>query len=134
MFLVDQKMFFDNPKSRALAVAAATALALVLPAAGAEPPAATVVATTTVVADLVRQVGGDRVAVDCLMGAGIDPHSYRPTPRDADRLAAADLVVASGLHLEGKLATLLERLGSSRPVAVVGDSLPTGELLAVGGG
>lgn len=93
-----------------------------------------VVATTTVVADLVRQVGGDRVSVECLMAPGIDPHSYRPTPRDADRLAAADLVVASGLHLEGKLATLLERLSGSRPVAMVGDSLPTGELLAVGGG
>ncbi len=93
-----------------------------------------VVATTTVVADLVRQVGGDRVAVECLMAPGIDPHSYKPTPRDADRLAGADLVVASGLHLEGKLVDLLERLGRSRPVTVVGDALPSSELIAVGGG
>jgi len=93
-----------------------------------------VVATTTVVADLVRQVGGDRVAVDCLMAAGIDPHSYKPTPRDADRLAGADLVVASGLHLEGKLTDLLERLGRSRPVVLVGDALPADDLIAVGGG
>lgn len=92
-----------------------------------------VVATTTVVADLVRQVGGDRVAVDCLMGAGIDPHSYKPTPRDADRLAGADLVVASGLHLEGKLTDLLERLSRRRPVVLVGDALPTADLIAVGG-
>lgn len=93
-----------------------------------------VVATTTVVADLVRQVGGDRVAVDCLMAPGIDPHSYKPTPRDADRLAGADLVVASGLHLEGKLTDLLERLGRSRPVVLVGDSLPEADLITVGGG
>ena len=72
----------------------------------AEEARPTVVATTTVVADLVRQVGGDRVAVDCLMAPGIDPHSYRPTPRDADRLASADLVVANGLQLEGKLAEI----------------------------
>jgi len=93
-----------------------------------------VVATTTVVADLVRQVGGDRVEVECLMAAGIDPHSYKPTPRDADLLAGADLVVASGLQLEGKLADLLERLGRRRPVTLVGDSLPKDDLIAVGGG
>ena len=90
-----------------------------------------VVATTTVVADLVRQVGGDRVAIDCLMAAGIDPHSYRATPRDADRLAAADLVVATGLHLEGKLADLLERLGRRVPVVAVADTLPKDRLLPV---
>jgi len=90
-----------------------------------------VVATTTVVADLVRQVGGDRVAIDCLMAAGIDPHSYRATPRDADRLAAADLVVASDLHLEGKLADLLERLGRKVPVVAVADTLPKDRLLPV---
>ena len=78
-----------------------------------------------------RQVGGDRVAIDCLMAAGIDPHSYRATPRDADRLAAADLVVASGLHLEGKLADLLERLGRRLPVVAVADTLPKDRLLPV---
>ena len=88
-----------------------------------------VVATTTVVADLVRQIGQDRVEVDCLMAPGIDPHSYKATPRDADRLAAADLVVASGLHLEGRLADLLERLGRQRPVVSVGDGLPRDRLL-----
>jgi len=99
----------------------------------AAPPAGRprVVATTTVVADLVRQVGGDRVAVDCLMAAGIDPHSYKATPRDADRLAAADLVVASGLHLEGKLADLLGRLGRKVPVVAVADTLPQDRLLPV---
>jgi manganese/zinc/iron transport system substrate-binding protein len=90
-----------------------------------------VVATTTIVADLVRQVGGDRVAVDCLMGPGIDPHSYRATPRDADRLARAKLIVASGLHLEGKLSELLARLGRRVPVTAVADTLPSEQLLPV---
>jgi manganese/zinc/iron transport system substrate-binding protein len=93
-----------------------------------------VLATTTVVADLVRQVGGDRVTVSCLMAPGIDPHSYKPTPRDADRLASADLVVASGLHLEGRLSAILERLGRNKPVVAVADHLPADRLIAVGGG
>lgn len=93
-----------------------------------------VVATTTVVADLVRQIGGDRLTVDSLMAAGIDPHSYKATPRDADRLARADLVVASGLHLEGKLADLLERLSRRVPVIAVADAIPAGRLLDAGAG
>jgi manganese/zinc/iron transport system substrate-binding protein len=131
MFLGDQKMFFDTPKTLVLRVAAAAAIALSVPAAGADVPATQVVATTTVVADLVRQVGGDRVAVDCLMGAGIDPHSYRATPRDADRLARAKLVIASGLHLEGKLSELLSRLARRVPVTAVADTLPRDKLLPV---
>jgi len=93
-----------------------------------------VVATTTVVADLVRQIAGDRVGVDCLMAAGIDPHSYKATPRDADRLARADLVVASGLHLEGKLADLLDRLSRRVPVIAVADAIPPDRLLDAGAG
>lgn len=93
-----------------------------------------VVATTTVVADFVRQIAGDRVEVDCLMAAGIDPHSYKATPRDADRLARADLVVASGLHLEGKLADLLERLSRRVPVIAVADAIPVDRLLDAGAG
>jgi manganese/zinc/iron transport system substrate-binding protein len=65
------------------------------------------------------------------MGAGIDPHSYRATPRDADRLARARLIVASGLHLEGKIADLLSRLGRRTPVVSVADGLPRERLLPV---
>ncbi|MFO0423994.1 MAG: metal ABC transporter solute-binding protein, Zn/Mn family, partial [Planctomycetia bacterium] len=93
-----------------------------------------VVATTTVVADLVREVAGDRVVIDSLMAAGIDPHSYKATPRDADRLARADLVVASGLHLEGKLAELLARLAKRVPVVAVADTLPADRLLEADAG
>jgi hypothetical protein len=104
-------MFFDSSKTRRGAfVAVLVAASAVSLCRAAGPAVPQVMATTSVVADLVRQVGGDRVAVECLMGAGIDPHSYRATPRDADRLSRARLVVASGLHLEGKIADLLTRL------------------------
>ena len=91
-----------------------------------------VVATTTIVADLVRQVAAERVEIDCLMGPGVDPHSFKATPRDADRLARADLVVASGLHLEGKLAALLERLARRRRVVMVAEAIPRDRLIQVG--
>ncbi len=104
------------------------------PAPATAEDAPRVVATTTVVADLVRQVAGDRVTVDALMGPGIDPHSYKATPRDADRLARADLVVASGLHLEGKLGELLDRLGRRTRVVAVAETLPRDRLLEVAPG
>ena len=91
-----------------------------------------VVATTTVVADLVEQVGGDLVVVESLMADGVDPHSYRATPRDIDKLVRADLIVANGLHLEGKLAELLKRIGNKRPFVAVGNAVPKTELLPIG--
>jgi manganese/zinc/iron transport system substrate-binding protein len=91
----------------------------------------TVLATTTVVADLVREVAGPHVEVDCLMGPGVDPHSYRATPRDAGRLEAAGLIVACGLHLEGKLAELLERLAERKPVVFAGEAVPADSLIPV---
>jgi manganese/zinc/iron transport system substrate-binding protein len=148
-FLMSQKMFFEFSKTllrwRALAAAGlAVALLTVSSACGcrgpvaegepAQDPRLRVVATTTVVADLVRQVAGDRVSLEVLMAPGIDPHSYKATPRDADRLLRADLVVASGLHLEGRLATLLERLADRVPVVAVADGLPADELLEAGAG
>lgn len=100
-------------------------------ARASDPLLPRVLATTTVVADLVRQVAGDRVALDCLMAPGIDPHSYKATPRDADRLARARLVVALGLHLEGKLGELLGKLAARTRVVAVAESLPRDRLLEV---
>jgi manganese/zinc/iron transport system substrate-binding protein len=88
-----------------------------------------VVATTTMVADLVRQVAGDHATVECLLGVGVDPHSYKATPRDSERLLAADLVVSAGLHLEGRLADLIGKLENRVPVIAVGDRLPKDRLL-----
>jgi manganese/zinc/iron transport system substrate-binding protein len=136
-------MFFGPPKKTRVGLFAAAAAAAVIAvgcgqfagdAAGKAAGRLRVVATTTIVADLVRQVAGDRVDVDCLMAVGIDPHSYKATPRDADRLLRADLVVASGLHLEGRLAALLERLGDRAPLLAVADRLPRDRLLEADAG
>lgn len=85
-----------------------------------------VAATTTMVADLVRQVGGERVAVEALMGAGVDPHLYKATPGDLGRLQKAKVVLYNGLHLEGKMQDIFDRLakGGRNVVAVTRDIAP----------
>src|SRR5918995_5465203 len=67
-----------------------------------------VVATTGIIADTVRQVGGPHVQVTALMGPGTDPHTYLPSPSNASALASAHIVFFNGLHLEGKMTQLLE--------------------------
>ena len=73
-----------------------------------------VVATTTLVADLVQQIGGDRVTVEALMGPGVDPHLYKASARDVTRLSRAEAVFYSGLFLEGRMEDLFKRLATSR--------------------
>jgi len=67
-----------------------------------EPPVR-VVATTTMIADMVKRIGGDRVNVDTLMGPGIDPHRHQPTSGDHKAIQNAHIVFYNGLHLEGKM-------------------------------
>lgn len=78
-----------------------------------------VVCTTGYVADLLRQVGGTHVQVEALMSPGVDPHLYKVTPRDVRKLSGADAVFYNGLHLEGRLADLLEKLARQKPVFAV---------------
>jgi manganese/zinc/iron transport system substrate-binding protein len=89
-----------------------------------------IVATTSLVADLVRNVGGEHVAVTALMGPGIDPHLYRARESDVQRLADADLVFYNGLHLEAKLGDVLERMTGRIPTAAVTGGIPRERLLA----
>jgi manganese/zinc/iron transport system substrate-binding protein len=78
------------------------------PPAFAGPPVR-VVCTTTIIADVVKRIGGGRVTVDVLMGPGVDPHRYLPAPSDRARLEAAHLVFFNGLHLEGKMTDTFEK-------------------------
>lgn len=77
-----------------------------------------VVATTTMLADLAQQIGGEDVEVHGIMKPGGDPHLYQPTPQDARLIASSDLVVTSGLHLEGWIDDLVRNAGGERPVIV----------------
>jgi len=77
-----------------------------------------VVATTMQVGDLVREIAGERVELQVLMGPGVDPHLYQPTPADLTALRSADRVLYNGLGLEGKMADVLENKLGKRSVAV----------------
>lgn len=78
-----------------------------------------VVCTTGPVTDLVRSIGGPHLSVTGLMGPGVDPHLYRERPSDIERLANADIVFYNGLHLEGRMADTLEKLGERKPTFAV---------------
>lgn len=88
-----------------------------------------VVCTTTMVGDLVKRVGGDRVDVKVIMGPGVDPHTYKPTPGDIAELSSAPLVVYNGLHLEGKMVDLFEQQMRDKSVALAA-SVPESRLLS----
>jgi len=95
--------------------------AAVRPSGSSEPIG--VVCTTGMVGDLVRHVGGSRVSVEDLMGPGVDPHLYRATLSDTQRLNRAQVVFYNGLHLEGRLAEMLEGLARRKPVFAVSERL-----------
>lgn len=81
-----------------------------------------VVATTGMIADLVRHVGGERVEVAQIVPAGGDPHSYTPTRRDVLRLSQADIIFYNGLLLEGRMGDIIGRMRQrGKPVHAVAE-------------
>ena len=83
----------------------------------------TVVATTTQVADLVREVGGDRVSVDGMLRPGGDPHEYEPRPSDVASVAKADLVFRSGGEVDGWLGDVIDNAGGHAEVVSLIDAV-----------
>lgn len=89
-----------------------------------------VVTTTTMITDLVKEIGGEHVSVEGLMGPGIDPHGYRATPSDALSLQEADIIIYNGLDLEGQMSEVLEALESQdRTVIVLEETYEPSQLL-----
>ncbi len=85
-----------------------------------------VVATTTVFADIVRNVAGDRATVTSIIPAGAGPEDYEPKPEHARKLADADLIVSNGVGLDDFLDQLIEAAGEgAAPRLVLGEGIPT---------
>lgn len=78
-----------------------------------------IVCTTGQVADMLRNIGGDHVSVTALMGPGVDPHLYRESPSDIEKLSSADAIFYNGLHLEGRMTDVFEKLAARRPTFAV---------------
>ncbi|MBK8022273.1 MAG: zinc ABC transporter substrate-binding protein [Chloroflexi bacterium] len=98
---------------RALLISALFLFAIVVPEASAQDAQLNIVATTTQAADLatILTAGVEGIQITGLMGAGVDPHLYKPTEADIAAMSDADMVVYSGLHLEGQFDTVFEALG-----------------------
>lgn len=89
-----------------------------------------VTTTTNFITDTLRQIGGDRVEVTGLMGAGVDPHLYKASAGDVGKLRDADIIVYGGLNLEGKMADLLDDLAERQTTVAITKDLPRDRLLA----
>jgi manganese/zinc/iron transport system substrate-binding protein len=79
-----------------------------------------VVTTTSMITDLVKNIGGEHINLEGLMGSGVDPHLYKASEGDVTKLANADIIFYNGLHLEGKLVDVFEKMGSQTktPIAL----------------
>ncbi|TXD83849.1 manganese transporter [Subsaximicrobium wynnwilliamsii] len=89
-----------------------------------------IVTTTTMITDLVENIGGDKVNIQGLMGSGVDPHLYKASAGDVTKLSNADLIFYGGLHLEGKLVEVFEKMESQNLKTVaVSDALDKSTLI-----
>ncbi|TGV00481.1 metal ABC transporter solute-binding protein, Zn/Mn family [Flavivirga rizhaonensis] len=77
-----------------------------------------VVTTTSMITDLVTNIGGDHINLQGLMGSGVDPHLYKASEGDVSKLANADIIFYNGLHLEGKLVEVFEKMKNKKTIAV----------------
>ncbi len=88
-----------------------------------------IVTTTQMIADMVRNLAGDRAEVISLMGPGVDPHFYKATQGDLKRLKDADIIFYNGLHLEGKMQSIFEKFARQKTVVAVSVDIPRSDLL-----
>jgi len=81
------------------------------------------------IADAVTESFGDAFQVEALMGPGVDPHLYKATQGDLKKLSNADLILYNGLHLEGKMGSIFEKLSKTRDVMAVAEQLDESQLI-----
>jgi manganese/zinc/iron transport system substrate-binding protein len=91
-----------------------------------------IVATTSILADGIRNLVGDKAEVVSLMPPGVDPHLYKASVRDLDLLTQADLVVYHGLYLEGKMTEIFEKLARQQALIDVSKGIPQEKLIRSG--
>lgn len=93
-----------------------------------------VTATTGMIADVVKNVGGEHVEVVALMGPGVDPHLYKASEGDISKMQSAKLIFYNGLNLEGKLGDILVKMARTRPTIPVSEEIPQNLILDDGQG
>lgn len=89
-----------------------------------------IVTTIGMITDIVERVAGDRVSVSGLMGPGVDPHLYKASAGDINRMSEADIIFYNGLHLEGAMTEVLEKLNSRVKTVAVSEGINKAQLLS----
>ncbi len=92
-----------------------------------------ILCSTTIIADIVKNICNDSLDIICLMGPGIDPHVYKPVESDLLKIASADIIFYNGLHLEAKMADLFAHLAQRQTTVAVTCNIPRTMLLQVDG-
>ena len=82
-----------------------------------------VVTTISQIADGVKNIGGDKVEVQSLMGPGTDPHLYKATQSDLSKMEKANIIFYNGLYLEGKMLDVLEKMKKEKPVYGIAEGI-----------
>lgn len=119
-----------------MAVLACLTLAVMLAACGTKDAFSgsegkiKITATIGMITDVVKEIGGEHVEVIGLMGSGVDPHLYKASQGDIAKLDQADIVFYNGLHLEGKMVEIFERMEKKKPTVAVASKIDTSQLRA----
>ena len=90
-----------------------------------------VVTTIGMIGDVAANIGGERVEVYSMMGAGVDPHLYKAKAGDLTRLNKADLILYNGIHLESKMGDVLEKLSKTQNIKAIEDGISEEILITV---
>lgn len=87
-----------------------------------------IVVTTGMIGDIISNIVGDSLEVTALMGPGVDPHQYTAVQSDLRTLQEANIIFYNGLHLEGKMVSVFEKMGRTKPVYALSDGLEEKDL------
>lgn len=90
----------------------------------------TIVCTTGMIGDAVKNITQGQANVITLMGPGVDPHLYKATQGDIQSLSSADIIIYNGLHLEGKMGEIFEKLQNRKHIIVAANAIPLSQLIS----
>lgn len=93
------------------------------PASSSPTTDSAILTSTTFLADIARNIAGDRLPVESLLPVGADPHAYQPTPQDAARIADSRLLIVNGMEYEHFLESLLENAGGERLIVIASEGV-----------
>ena len=88
-----------------------------------------IVCTTGMLTDAVKEIVGNTAEVKGLMGPGVDPHLYKASQGDLNLLSNADIIVYNGLHLEGKMGEIFNKLKNRKTILIAAEAIPEDQLI-----